>query len=70
MYRVSQKLKNVKQELKKWNKDIFRNVQKRKDQIKEELEMLEQEMIKEGRHKEKDEKEKGLLEEYYKILAQ
>lgn len=45
MYRVSQKLKNIKKELKKWNREVFKNVQKRKDQIKEELESLEQEMI-------------------------
>lgn len=28
MYRVSQKLKNVKKELKKWNREVFKNVQK------------------------------------------
>lgn len=41
MYRVSQKLKNIKKELKNWNREVFKSVQKRKDQIKEELESLE-----------------------------
>lgn len=61
MYRFSKKLREVKRILKQWNKIILKNVEERKNELKEQLDKMENKILRKGSDEEIDKKEKEVL---------
>jgi len=60
MYKLQQKLKNLKEKIKQWNRFTFRNIFQAQDALEQEMQKLHQRIIAEGRSKTIAEQERQL----------
>lgn len=60
MYQFQQKLKNLKQVLKSWNRTQFGNIQENRQRLEKQMEALQQTLIQEGRSEEQTQQDQIL----------
>lgn len=70
MLQVSSKLQHIRIKLKLWNKEVFHNITKRKEIIKNEISHIELTYQINGRSSEIAEKKKSLKSDFHDIRAQ
>ena len=63
MYALQQKLKHIKDFLKKWNKESFRNILVKKHRLESQIGEIQSKLMKEGYNEEERTKKKGLIKE-------
>jgi hypothetical protein len=64
MFRLQKKLKHIKEKLKKWNKEVFGNIDQAKKLIEERMERLQEQCIQEGYTEERKKEENQLLQDW------
>lgn len=63
MYTFQQKLKYIKERIKKWNKDSFSNIMEEKEKLEKRIEEIKTQAIREGYTKDKKGEEQALIHE-------
>ena len=69
MYRVSQKLKNVKRNIKSWNRTNFGHIFQEKDEISNQLSSIQDEIQHSGYNAHNSQHEKVILSDLHNIIT-